>query len=79
MLSSKQYKSMEPILICMINFLEKKPIPDNIPNEMRLIAIDWIKVLAGEKIDWNKYTFIDKAIVNFIIKNIAISNQINKK
>lgn len=78
MLDSKQYEAMEPILVCMINFLEKKTIPDNIPNGMQLIAIDWLKALAGEKIDWNKYTFIDKTIINFIIKNIAISKQINK-
>lgn len=79
MLSSKQYEAMESILVSMINILEKKTIPDDIPNEMKLIAYDWIKALAGEKIDWNKYIFIDKTIVNFIIKNIDVSNQINKK
>lgn len=79
MLSSKQYEAMEPILVCMINIFEKKAIPDNIPNEMKLIAHDWIKALNGKKINWSKYDFVDQTIINFIIKNIAISNQINKK
>ncbi|MCL8210001.1 hypothetical protein [Spiroplasma attinicola] len=78
MMSSKQYKVMEPILISVINILENKEISDNIPNEMKLIAYDWINALAGEKIDWNKYTFIYKTIINFIIKNIDISKQLKQ-
>lgn len=73
MLGPKEYEVMKPILICFMNIIEKKDIPNDISDETKLITADWIKALAGEKIDWSKYASVDKKIIDFINRTIAVS------
>lgn len=67
---TKNYKIIEPTLICLLAIIEKKQMPSDISNEIQQVAYLWFKALSGENINWKKYSFIEEPVLNIILKSI---------